>query len=138
MESRKVQKIKNSFYVNIPSEISEGLKIEKGDSLKIGYLAGYGILMTRDKGVDKISVNIEGVDRLQRAADNTFSDLRRKAKSFEASFTFNIMNRLIGELMKTGWIDLKGRVEKLETKFEVSGERRGKLVLLDKKKRSDQ
>jgi len=94
--------------------------------------------MTRDKGVDKISVNIEGVDRLQRAADNTFSDLRRKAKSFEASFTFNIMNRLIGELMKTGWIDLKGRVEKLETKFEVSGERRGKLVLLDKKKRSDQ
>ena len=138
MELRKVQKINNSFYVNIPSEISEGLKIEKGDSLKIGYLAGYGILITKDKGVDKISVNLESVDRLQRAADNIFSDLRRKAKSFEASFTFNIMNRLIGEIMKTGLIDLKSRVEKLETKSEVSGQGRGQLVLLPKKKRSPQ
>lgn len=136
MESRKVQKIGNSYYVNIPSEISEGLKIEKGDPLRVGYLAGYGILITRDKGVDKTSVNLEGVDRIQRAADNIFSDFRRKARSFEASFTFNIMNRLIGEIMKTGLIDLKARVDKIETKVEVSDQRPGRVILLPQKKRN--
>ena len=138
METRKVIKIRNSYYINIPSEISEGMGIDKGDSLKVGYLSGYGILMTRDREVSEASVTLDGIERLQRTADNIFSDLRRKARSFEASFTFNIMNRLIGELMKTGLIDLKGRVEKLETKPEAFDQGRGKVILLHKKKGSTQ
>ena len=81
METRKVVKIRSSYFINIPAAIVEDLKIEKGDSLRVGNLPGYGIIITRDKGLDKISVKLESVARLQTAADNIFSELKRKARS---------------------------------------------------------
>lgn len=106
METRKVQKINGSYFINIPSVVRDEMGIEKGDPLKIGYLAGCGILITKDKGTDEISINLESEDRLKRTADNIFSEFRRKAKSVERSFTTNIMTRLIGELLKSGLINL--------------------------------
>ena len=134
MEIRKVIKIRSSYFINIPAAIVEDLKIEKGDSLRIGNLPGYGLIITRDKGVDKISVKLESVARLQTAADNIFSELKRKARSLENSFTFNIGNRIIGELLKTGWFDPKIAVEEVKSRTEAVSERSVKLVLLSNKK----
>jgi bifunctional DNA-binding transcriptional regulator/antitoxin component of YhaV-PrlF toxin-antitoxin module len=134
MEIRKVVKIRSSYFINIPAAIAEDLKIEKGDSLRVGNLPGYGIIITRDKGLDKISVKLESVARLQTAADNIFSELKRKARSLESSFTFNIGNRIIGELLKTGWFDPKIGVEEVKSRSEKLSERSVKLVLLSNKK----
>ena len=134
METRKVVKIRSSYFINIPAAIVEDLKIEKGDSLRIGNLPGYGIIITRDKGLDKISVKLESVARLQTAADNIFSELKRKARSLESSFTFNIGNRIIGELLKTGWFDPKIVVEEVKSRTEALSKRSVKLVLLSNKK----
>lgn len=133
METRKVIKIRNSYFINIPSEISEELKIDKGDSLKVGYLSGYGILITKEKGTSKLPVALDSAERLQRLADDIFSDMRRKAKSFEASFTFNMMNRLLGELFKSGLFDLKAKVQDLEEKIKTLNPGRGKIVMLKKR-----
>lgn len=134
METRKVVKIRSSYFINIPAAIVEDLKIEKGDSLRVGNLPGYGIIITRDKGVDVLSVKLESVARLQTAADNIFSELKRKARSLERSFTFNIGNRIIGELLKTGWFDPKIAVEEVKSRTQQPSERSVKLVLLSNKK----
>jgi hypothetical protein len=138
MDSRKVIKIKDSFYFNIPLEISKALEIMKGDRLNISYIPGCGLLITLDQGADKIPVNLESVDRLQRAADAIRCQLERKAKDLGDNFISDLWGRLIPAIATSGIFDLKARVEKLETKSEVSDQRRGKLVLLHKKKRSTQ
>lgn len=136
MYSRKVIKIEDSYYINIPSEIRKALGIQKGEDMKIGYLTGSGIFITQAQGADKIPVNPESVDRLQRAADAIRWQLERKAKDLGDKFISDLMNRLIPTIATSGIFDLKARVDKLETKAEVSGRGRGRLVLVHKKKRS--
>lgn len=138
MDTRKVIKIEDSYYINIPSDVAQSLKIMKGDRLKIGYISGCGIFITLDQGADKIPVNPESVDRLQRAADAIRWQLERKAKDLGDKFISDLMNRLIPTIATSGIFDLKARVDKLETKAEVSDRGRGKLVLLHKKKRNTQ
>ena len=138
MDSRKVVKIKDSYYINIPLEVFKALEIVKGDKLRITHLIGLGLLITQAQGVGKVSVNLESVDRLQRAADSIYQQLERKLKDLEANFISNLQARLIPDLARSGIFDLKARVEKIETRVGVSDRRRGKLVLLDKKKKSDQ
>jgi predicted transcriptional regulator YheO len=138
MDSRKVIKIKDSYYINIPLEVFKALEIVKGDKLRITHLIGLGLLITQAQGVGKVSVNLESVDRLQRAADSIYQQLERKLKDLEANFISNLQARLIPDLARSGIFDLKARVEKIETRVGVSDRRRGKLVLLDKKKKSDQ
>ena len=134
MEIRKVVKIRSSYFINIPASIVEDLKIEKGDSLRVGNLPGYGIIITRNEGVDKVSVNLESLERFQRAADNIFSELKRKAKSLENSFTFNVGSRIIGELLNTGWFDPKIGIEEVKSRIERKEEKRLKIVLPFQKK----
>jgi len=134
METRKVVKIRSSYFINIPAAIIEELKIEKGDSLRVGSLPGYGILITSGKAVSKISVQLEGVARLQAAADSIFSELRRKARSLEKSFTFNVGNRIIGELLRTGWFDPKIDVEEVKSRVGALGGRSVELRLVSHKK----
>lgn len=138
MDSRKVIKIKDSFYFNIPLEISKALGIVKGDRLRITPLVGLGLLITRAQGAGKVSVNLESVDRLQRAADFIYEQLKGRLKDLDLNFISGLHLRIIDDLVRSGIFDLKARVEKLETKSEVSDQRRGKLVLLHKKKRSGQ
>ena len=134
METRKVVKIRSSYFINIPAAIIEDLKIEKGDSLRVGNLPGYGIIITSDKGASKISVQLESVARLQTAADSIFSELKRKARSLERSFTFNVGNRIIGEILRTGWFDPKIKVEEVKSRVEALGRRSVELRLVSRKK----
>lgn len=138
MDSRKVIKIEDSYYINIPSGVAQALEIMKGDRLKVSYIPGCGIFITLDQGADKIPVNLESVDRFKRAADTILLRVERKAKDLGDNFISDLWGRLIPAIATSGIFDLKARVEKLETKSEVSDQRRGKLVLLHKKKRSGQ
>lgn len=132
METRKVFAIKNSLFINIPQEICEGLRIQKGATLKIGYLPSYGILITKEGEMKKIHVGIDTVDRMQAEADRIFSELRKNAKSFERSFTFNIANRMIGELAKAGVFDLRAKVDELQAKSEGLEKEKNRLLRLVK------
>ena len=134
METRKVVKMRSSYFINIPMAIVEDLKIEKGDSLRVGNLPGYGIIITSDKGANAVSVQLDGVARLQVAADSIFSDLKRKARALERSFTFNVGNRIIGEIMKTGWFDPRVEYEEVKSKAGSLSQRNVKLHLLEGKK----
>ena len=138
MDSRKVIKVKDSYYINIPLEISEALGIVKGDKLRITHLVGLGLLITQAQGAGRVSVNLESVDRLQRAADFIYEQLKGRLKDLDSNFISGIHLRLVGDLVRAGIFDLKARVEKLETKSEVSDQGRGQLVLLHKKKRTPQ
>ena len=138
MDSRKVIKIEDSYYINIPLEISQALGIVKGDRLRIVHVPGSGILITQAQGAGKVSVNLQSIDRLQRAADAIRCQLERKARELGDNFISDLWGRLIPAIAASGIFDLKARVEKLETKVESSDQRRGKLVLLHKKKRSTQ
>lgn len=135
MDSRKVVKIEESYYINIPLDVAQAMEIIKGDRLKISYIPGCGIFITQARGADKIPVNLESVDRLQRAADAMRCQLERKARELGDNFISNLWAKLIPGIAASGIFDLKARVEKLEIKNEVSDQRRGKLVLLHKKKR---
>ena len=138
MDSRKVVKIKDSYYINIPLEISQALGIVKGAKLRITHIIGLGLLITQAQGAGKVSVNLESVDRFQRACDFIYEQLKGKLKDLDSNFISGLHLRLVGDLVRSGIFDLKARVEKLETKSEVSDQGRGKLVLLNKKKRTPQ
>ena len=128
--------MRSSYFINIPSSIVEDLKIEKGDTLRVGNLPGYGIIITRNEGVDKISVDLESVERIQRTAEAAFSELKRKIRSLENSFVFNIGNRIVGELVKTGWFDPKIGIEEVKTRVGKLERRSVALVLVSNKKGS--
>ena len=136
MDSRKVIKIHNSNYINIPLDVAQALEIMKGDRLKVSYVAGWGILITPDRGADKVPVNFEGVERLQRAADAIGRQLERKARDLGDNFISDLWGRLIPAIATSGIFDLKARVEKLETQPEGSDQRRGKIHLVKKGKRT--
>jgi len=136
MDSRKVIKVKDSYYINIPLDVSKALGIVKGERLRITHLIGLGLLITKAQGAGKVSVNLENIDRLQRAADFIYEQLKGRLKDLDSNFISGLHLRIIDDLVRSGIFELKARVEKLETKYEVSNQRSGKLVLLPKKKRS--
>jgi len=135
MDSRKVIKIQDSYYINIPSETSQALGIVKGDRLKVIPLPGLGILITQNQGAAKVSVNLESMERLQGAADQIYSNLERELKDLGLNFISNLQAHIISDLATSGLLDLKSRVEKLEKKPETSDQRRGKVILLHKNKK---
>jgi hypothetical protein len=137
MTSRKVVKIKESFYVNIPLEISKGLGIVKGDKLRISPLVGLGLLITLEQGADKIPVNLESVDRLQRAADFIYEQLKDRLKDLDSNFISGLHLRIIDDLVRSGIFDLKARVEKVEKRVEESNKGKGRLTLVPKGRRND-
>lgn len=138
MQSRKVVKIKGSYYINIPSEISQALGIVKGDELGITHLIGLGLLITQARGAGKVPVHLESIDRLQRAADFIYEQLKGRLKDLDSNFISGLHLRIIDDLVRSGIFDLKARVEKLETKPEASDQELGKVIPLHKKKRSTQ
>jgi hypothetical protein len=138
MDSRKVIKVKDSYYINIPLEVSKALGIMKGEKLRVTHIIGLGLLITQAQGAGRVSVNLESIDRIQRAADFIYEQLKGRLKDLDSNFISGLHLRLVGDLVRSGIFDLKARVEKLETKSEVSDQTPGKVVLLHKKKRSPQ
>lgn len=136
MDSRKVIKIKDSYYINIPLDVAQALGMVKGDKLRITPLIGLGLLITQSQGVGKVSVNLESIDRLQRAADFIYEQLKGRLKDLDSNFISGLHLRIIDDLVRSGIFELKARVEKLEKKSEVSDQRGGKVLLLNKKKRN--
>jgi bifunctional DNA-binding transcriptional regulator/antitoxin component of YhaV-PrlF toxin-antitoxin module len=133
MDSRKVIKIKKSHYINIPSEISQALGIVKGDRLKIIHLPGSGILITLDQGAGKVSVNLQSIDRLQRAADAIYSQLEGRVKDLGLNFISNLQARIVSDLAVSGLLDLKARVDKIETRQATPQPKVCKIHLLKKR-----
>jgi antitoxin component of MazEF toxin-antitoxin module len=138
MDSRKVIKIENSYYINIPSGVAQALEIMKGDRLEVSYIPGCGILISRAQGAGKVLVNLQSIERLERAADAVYSQLERRVKDLSLNFLSNLQARIVSDMARSGVFDLKARVEKLETKAEVSDRGRGKVLLLHKKKGNTQ
>jgi bifunctional DNA-binding transcriptional regulator/antitoxin component of YhaV-PrlF toxin-antitoxin module len=138
MESRKVIKVRDSYYINIPLEISEALGIMKGDRLKITHLPGLGVLITEAQGADRVPTFKVDIDRLQRAADFIYEQLKGRLKDLDSNFISGLHLRIIDDLVRSGIFELKARVEKLETKAEVSDQGPGRLTLVHKRKRTTQ
>jgi len=138
MEKRKVIKNRESYYINIPSDLAKALGILKGDRLGIIPLPGSGFLTLKIEGAAEVSVNVQSYDRLQKAADSIYSDLQRRLKDLDQNFISNLHLRIVSDLVRSGLFDLKARVEKLETKPEVSDQKPGKVIPLNKKKRDAQ
>jgi len=136
MDLRRVVKIKNSFYVNIPRDICEALEIRPGEQLKIGYLAGSGIFITQEKGADKIPVNTKSVDAIQKAADFIYSQLTRKLKLLEESSISNYHTAMIKEISRLGIFELQRKVDRLEKRSIEVNKIKGQLVLIRQHKKS--
>jgi hypothetical protein len=137
MQSRKVIKINKCFYVNIPLEISGERKIEKGDSLKIRDIPGQGILITQAQGIEKVSVNLDSIETLKRAAYEIITETKKELRTVRSSFTSEILRSLVGELVRCGLFDLRARVDKLEKQVEESDKGKDRLTLVRKGKGSD-
>jgi len=138
METRKVIKVGKCHYINIPSDISKSLQIVKGDRLKITHLPGLGILLTQAEGAGRAWVKLESMERLQRAADFIYEQLKGRLKDLDSNFITGLHFRIINDLVRSGIFELKARVEKLETKPELSDQKPGKIIPLHKKKRGTQ
>jgi len=138
MDSRKVIKVKDSYYINIPLDVSKALGIVKGERLWITHIIGLGLLITQAQGAGKVSVNLENNDRLQRAADFIYEQLKGRLKDLDSNFISGLHLRIVDNLVRSGIFDLKSRVEKLETKSEVSDQTPGKVIPLHKKGGSTQ
>jgi len=136
MESRKVMKIRNSYFINIPLEVSKALGIVKGDRLRINHLPGLGVLLTQAQGADQVPTFKVDIDRLQRAADFIYEQLKGRLRDLDSNFITGLHFRIIDDLVRSGIFELKARVEKLESKSEVPNHSRAKILPLHKKKRS--
>jgi len=136
MDSRKVIKIKESYYINIPSEAVQALGIVKGDRLKIINIPGSGLLVTQIQGAGKVSVDLQSIGSLQKVGDSIYSQLERRVKDLESNFLSNLHASIIKDLVKIGVFDLKREVEGVKKQVEESNKGRGRLTLVHKSKRN--
>jgi len=107
MEARKVIKIRNSLYINIPTAVVEKLRVKGGDVLWVGYYPGHGAIVSKGRNLGRIASSVAGTNDIKICADEAFADLRRKAKSLERTTTFNILETLMGEGVKRVLVDLQ-------------------------------
>jgi antitoxin component of MazEF toxin-antitoxin module len=73
MERRKVVKIGNALYVNIPSDVSAPMGIGEGDYLYVFHVIGTGILVTKASRLKKVSLNPRAIGRINRILDFVYS-----------------------------------------------------------------
>jgi bifunctional DNA-binding transcriptional regulator/antitoxin component of YhaV-PrlF toxin-antitoxin module len=102
MHLRKVVKVGNGLFVGIPAEVCENLGLERGDTLRMIYLEGYGFLMVKDYGEEEVPIPIQRLASMKLIADNIVADLRRRARSIMAQFSFNFMSRIMSDLIRGG------------------------------------
>jgi hypothetical protein len=102
MHLRKIVKVGNGLFVGIPAEVCDNLGLEKGDTLRMIYLEGYGFLMVKDYGNEEVPIPIQRLASMRLIADNVVADLRRRAKSMMAQFSFNFMSRIMSDLIRGG------------------------------------
>jgi hypothetical protein len=136
MDFRRVVKIKNSYYINIPRVVCEALEIRAGERLKVGYLPGSGMFITQERGADKIPVNPKSVEGIQRAADSIYSEVARKLKLLEDLSISNYHTAMIKEISRLGIFELQRKVDRLEKRAVESSRGKGKLTLIRERKKS--
>jgi hypothetical protein len=107
MESRSVIKMRNSFYICLPSSMAEALEIKRGDRCRFLLLPGYGILL-RKEGMDgKFPAPLEAIANLKEAADEIVHEARRKIRGMVNQCVFHVYEKFFGLLIKDGVIDFK-------------------------------
>jgi bifunctional DNA-binding transcriptional regulator/antitoxin component of YhaV-PrlF toxin-antitoxin module len=135
MEARKVISIKSSLFINIPMSVAEEFKIQKGDVLWISYVRRYGVVITKEKDSSKISSKVADAYRINIVCDEAFADLRRRAKGLERNFINRLMMGFMSELIKSGWVDLKEKVDKLLKEQGMSEKDKRKVERLVRSKK---
>jgi hypothetical protein len=106
MESRSVVKMRNSFYICLPSSMAEALEIKRGDRCRFLLLPGYGILL-RKEGMDgKFPAPLEAIANLKQAADEIVHEARRKIRGMEAQCVFHIWEKIFGLCLKDGLVNI--------------------------------
>jgi len=127
MEVRKVVKIRSSLLVVIPAEMCQLLGIEKGDLCKMHFLPPWGILLTKEDVRGRVPIQLERMASMKQAADNVYAELRRKARSLEARFSFQLFDRFLGKAIKEGLLELhppKELKESVRKQLTANPERR--------------
>ena len=116
MEARRVVKIGNSLYMNLPVSIVEKLKVKQGDVLWIGFHPGHGAIISKGGNLGRVASGIASTDNIKIAADEAFAELRRKAKALQNSVLNAIIQTLTGETVKQVLIDLQNKRLELKKK----------------------
>jgi len=106
MESRSVVKMRNSFYVCLPSSMAEALGIEKGDRCQFLLLPGYGILLRKGGTDGRFPAPLEAIANLQEAADEIVHEAVRRMKGMENQVVFHIWEKLFGMCLKDGLVNI--------------------------------
>lgn len=133
MRSRKVVKMKKSLYINIPSDTAEALEIRKGDRWRVENIPGTGLLITPERGSKKVELNIDSIERIQRAADMIYSQQEKRLRSLESNIIANIVGRLIPVIAGSGIFDIKAGLKKTQAELRAHLNRSAKIHLLKKR-----
>lgn len=141
MEFRKVIKIRNSLYLCLPATMCEMLALEKGDTFKVEYLEGYGLLVTKVYGDEEVPIGIERLTSMKHIADNIVAEVRRRIRSLYAQFSFNFMSRMLSDLIKGGVLKIDyhqamaeaGKLQIPDMREFKTGNNPGKAVKKSKK-----
>ena len=114
MEARKLLNIKNSLFINIPVSVVEALELRKGDVLFVGKISKDSLIVTKSKTSGKLESSVAGVEHIKTVCEEQWRELLRKCKALENSFICNVMNRLTGEVIKSGpfFRKVKGKKKK--------------------------
>lgn len=112
MEARKVMKIRNSFFFNIPSSMAEELKLKKGDVLWIEKASRDGLILSKFKDSSKLFAGVASIERIKAVGEEVYGEVRRKLRSLENTAINNVMQRLLCEVAKAEPGLRKGMVNK--------------------------
>ncbi len=125
MESRSVQEMNGSLYVNIPASMTEALDIKKGDRCELLLLPEYGAILRKEGSEGRFPAPWEAMGELQKEADRVKSELRRFARSTRAQ----VVSLIWGDIL-SAMADIKKRGGKQAEKIaEETTFRKGKSTL---------
>lgn len=116
MEARKILKIGNSLYVNIPPSVVEKFRVKRGDVVWIGYHPGNGAIISKGRNLGRVAAGVACIDDIKVAADEAFAEVRRKVKSLERGAVNTILTTLMGEKVKRTLVDLQDKKLELSKK----------------------
>ena len=138
MYSRRVIKNRDSYYINIPRKIFESMELKQGQVLNLDHAPGVGIIIGREQDTHMPSANPESIKRLEQLASEIIYRTERRLKDSGDNFTTKVMSQVVPILVRSGVLDLKPRVSKVERELEKMKRGRGKLIPIQQRKRNTQ
>ena len=136
MDFRKVIKIKNSYYINIPHDVYEAMEVQAGERLKISHAEDSGTIIIQKHGAGEISLKPKNIEELKRAADFIYSRAAKKLKLLEERSISDYHTAMFKEISKLGIFELQRKVDGLEKRVGENKKGRGKLTLIHLQKKS--